>query len=83
MKLYLFRSNPTHVFSKKANSQENKNAEAQSAGHPQNTLLPQKISGELLLHAKRTLKALIYKKFLFTIVKRNLFTLKMNKKTNK
>ena len=79
MKLSLFRSNPTQVFSKKANSQENNNAEAQSVEHPQNALLREKTSGELLLHAKRTLKGLIYKKFLFTIVKLNLLTLKMNK----
>ena len=83
MKLSLFRSNPTQVFSKKANSQENNNSEAQSAEHPQNAFLREKTSGELLLHAKRTLKGLIYKKFLFIIVKRNLLTLKMNKKTNK
>ena len=38
------------------------------------------ISGELLLHVKRSLKDLIYKKFLFTIVKKNLLILKMNKK---
>ena len=38
------------------------------------------ISEELLLHVKRSLKDLIYKKFLFTIVKKNLLILKMNKK---
>ena len=51
-----------------------------SAAHPQNTLLCERTSEELLLHVKRSLKYLIYKKFLFIIVKRNLLTLKMNKK---
>ena len=51
-----------------------------SAAHPQNTLPWESTSGELLLHVKRSLKDLIYKKFLFTIVKRNLLTIKMNKK---
>ena len=41
------------------------------------------ISGGLLLHVKRVLKDLNYKKFLFTVVKINLLTLKMNKETNK
>ena len=39
-----------------------------SAAHPQNTLLWDGTSGELPLHVKRSLKDLIYKKFLFTIV---------------
>ena len=37
-------------------------------------------SEELFLHVKRSLKDSIYKKFLFTTVKKNLLTLKMNKK---
>ena len=51
-----------------------------SVAHPQNTLPWESTSGELLLHVKRSLKDLIYKKILFTIVKRNLLTIKMNKK---
>ena len=35
---------------------------------------------ETVSHVRRSLKDLIYKKFLFTFVKRNLLTLKMNKK---
>ena len=43
------------------------------AAHLQNT------SMGLLLHVKRILKDLNYKKVLFTVVKRNLLTLEMNK----
>ena len=51
-----------------------------SAAHPRNTLPWKSTSGELLVHVKRSLKDFIYKKFLFTIVRRNLLTLKINKK---
>ena len=78
-----------------ANPQENNNEEARSQQIRFATLLKSdprtdtslKIrstsvehpSAGLLLHAKRVLKDLHYKKFLFTVVKRNLLTLKMNK----
>ena len=51
-----------------------------SSAHLQKTLPWESTSGEQLLHVKRSLKDLIYKKILFTIVKRNLLTIKMNKK---
>ena len=47
--------------------------------HPQNTLFWEDTSGGLLLHVKIILKDLIYEKFLFTVVKRNLLTLKIDK----
>ena len=50
--------------------------------NPQNTLLQENISGGLLLHVKRILKDLNYEKFLFTVVKRNILALKMDKCTN-
>ena len=50
--------------------------------NPQNTLLQENISGRLLLHVKRILKDLNYEKFLFTVVKRNILALKMDKCTN-
>ena len=46
--------------------------------HSQNLLLPGNTSGGLLLHVKKMLKDLNYKKFFFAIVKINLLTLKMN-----
>ena len=46
-------------------------------------LPPGEPSGGLLLHIKGLLKDLYYKKFLFTVFKRNILTLKMNKQTNK
>ena len=46
-----------------------------SAEHP----LWQNTSGGLLLHVKRILKDLNYEKFLFTVVKRNLLAIKMDK----
>ena len=49
------------------------------AARPQNTLLRENTSGGLLLHVKKILKDLNYKRFLFTVVKINLLTLKMNK----
>ena len=49
------------------------------AAHPQNTLLLEDTSGEMLLQIKRTLKDFSYKKILFTVFKRNLLILKMNK----
>ena len=36
----------------------------------------------MLLHVKRILKDLNFEKFLFTVVKRNLLAIKMDKKTN-
>ena len=48
-----------------------------------NTFLRENTSGGLLLHIKGLLKDLYYKKFLFTVFKRNILTLKMNKQTNK
>ena len=44
--------------------------------HPQNTFHQENTSGGLLLYVKRVLKDLSYKKLLFTVVKRNLLTLK-------
>ena len=40
-------------------------------------------SGGLLLHVKIIFKDLNYEKFLFTVVKRNLLAIKMDKQTNK
>ena len=42
----------------------------------QNTLLQENTSGELLLYVKRIWKNLNYKKLLFTVVKRNVSTIK-------
>ena len=39
----------------------------------------EKTSGRMLLHVKRILKDLNYEKFLFTVVKRNLLAIKMDK----
>ena len=41
--------------------------------------LRENTSGGLLLHVKRILKDLNYEKFLFTVVKRNLLAIKMDK----
>ena len=49
------------------------------AAYPQKTLLWDSTSGGLLLHVKRVLEDLNYEKFLCTVVKRNLLTLKMEK----
>ena len=47
-----------------------------SAEYP---LPPENTSGGQLLHVKRVLKDLNYEKFLFTVVKRNLLAIKMDK----
>ena len=49
------------------------------AAHLQNTLVWENTLGGLLLHVKRILKDLNYKTFLFTVLKRNLLMLKMDK----
>ena len=54
----------------------------EAIAHLQNTYFQENISGELLLYVKRVLKDLNYEKLLFTVVKRNLLTLK-NKYINK
>ena len=51
-------------------------APPESTAHPQNTTPQENTSGRLLLYVKRVLKDLNYKKLLFTVVKRNLLTLK-------
>ena len=47
------------------------------AAHAQNNLLQENTSGGLFLYVKRVLKDLNYKKFLFTVVKKKLFTHKI------
>ena len=49
------------------------------AAYSQNTLLQENTSFGLLRHVKRILEDLNYKKSLFTVVKKNLLTLKMNR----
>ena len=53
------------------------------AAHPQITLSQENTSEGLLLYVKWILKDLIYKKLLFTIVKRNLSTYNNNNNNNK
>ena len=53
------------------------------AAHLQDTLLRENTSGGLRLDVKRILKDLNCEKFLFTVVKRNLLTLKMDKQIKK
>ena len=53
------------------------------AACPHNTLSKTTPHGRLLLHVKRNFEDLAKEKFLFTVVKRNLLNLKMNKQTNK
>ena len=67
------KSTPTHRYAPK-NSQDFKE-------HPLwwNFLLQEDTSGRLLLQFKGMLKDLKCKRFLFTVLKRNLLTLKMNK----
>ena len=50
-----------------------------SEAHLQNTPLWENTSGGLLLHVKRIFKDLNYETFLFTVVKRNLLAIKMDK----
>ena len=73
-----------------ANPQENNHAETRSqqsrfatlpthgyaAENPQHTLLQENTSAGLLLYVKRILKDLNYKDLIFTVVIRNLLTLK-------
>ena len=47
------------------------------------TPLRENTSGGLLLHVKKELKDINYEKFLFTVVKRNLSAIKMDKQKNK
>ena len=54
-----------------------------SAAHSQNNPLQGSTSGGLVLYVKRVLKDLNYKTLLFTVVKRNILTLKINKYINK